>query len=640
MTISYKKFFSYREDIDGLRGFAVLAVIINHFNSQILQGGFLGVDIFFVISGFVITASIDKRNTKNSSLKNFLATFYKRRLQRLLPILLIFILITSIAVYAFMPYPVLTIRAGMSSIFGLSNLYFIKRSLDYFDTSALLNPFTHTWSLAVEEQFYILYPFITWFTGFCQKKNKANDYLFRLLILLSTLSLLLYIYLYPSNQPLAYFLLPTRFWEIATGCLIFIFLKKKFKNKIIISNLNINYLVLSIIFLMLLPNKFTVFTTIFVVFLTSLIIIGNPNSSKKKSILLNKYLVYVGKISYSLYLWHWPIIWLTRVTFGINILTSIFSIVFLFITALVSFHLIENRIRRAQINSFFLKAFLGSLFLFSGLLFSSRTIARNIYNLINFDYPLKEEQVEVNLIKANVNEKNILKEKTVYIFGDSHASVYEPGIQKNLKFTKLKNITTAQGCAYMPKEQAMLINRINIFTLKVFRCSEYLEKVDRIVQNEIKSGDAIFLGIDWTKNGGKKDLKNLDLTFYELAKKVTEKDAFFILMGDVPDVGEPFVCKKAWYRVPQLKCKIPISRINDLQVSLDNIGQNLLKNIPNSRYIILRDSLCQKDQTCGAYIEEDYLWKDQGHLTPQASYKYTSKKFKEILDDIYGDGKY
>ena len=124
------------------------------------------------------------------------------------------------------------------------------------------------------------------------------------------------------------------------------------------------------------------------------------------------------------------------------------------------------------------------------------------YNLINFDYPLKEEQLEVNLIKANVNEKNILKEKTVYIFGDSHASVYEPGIRENLKFSKLKNITTAQGCAYMPKEQAMLINRINIFTLKVFRCSEYLEKVDRIVQNEIKSGDAIFLGIDWTKNGG------------------------------------------------------------------------------------------------------------------------------------------
>ena len=75
MTISYKKFFSYREDIDGLRGFAVLAVIINHFNSQILQGGFLGVDIFFVISGFVITASIDKRNTKNSSLKKFFSYF-------------------------------------------------------------------------------------------------------------------------------------------------------------------------------------------------------------------------------------------------------------------------------------------------------------------------------------------------------------------------------------------------------------------------------------------------------------------------------------------------------------------------------------------------------------------------------------
>ena len=73
-------------------------------------------------------------------------------------------------------------------------------------------------------------------------------------------------------------------------------------------------------------------------------------------------------------------------------------------------------------------------------------------------------------------------------------------------------------------------------------------------------------------------------------------------MGDVPDVGEPLFVKK-FYRVPQLKCKIPISRINDLQVSLDNIGQNLLKIFPNSRYLIIRDSLCQKDQTCGAYIE-------------------------------------
>ena len=421
----------------------------------------------------------------------------------------------------------------------------------------------------------------------------------------------------------------------------FYFLKKKFKNKIITSYLNINYIVLSIIFLMLLPNKFTVFTTIFVVFLTSLIIIGNANSSNKKSILLNKYLVYIGKISYSLYLWHWPIIWFTRVTVGINFLTSIFSIVFLFITALGSYHLIENKIRRSQINYlFFKKLFYAHPFLFSGLLFSSRTIARNIYNLMNFDYPLKDEQLEVNLFKPNVNKKNILKEKTVYIFGDSHASVYEPGIQKNLKFSKLKNITTAQGCAYMPKEHAMLINRINIFTLKVFRCLEYLEKVDRIVQDEIKSGDAIFLGIDWTKSGGKKDLRNLDVTFYDLAKTVAEKGAYFILMGDIPDVGEPFICKKAWYRVPQLKCKIPISRINDLQISLDNIGQNLLKNIPNTRYLIIRESLCQKDQTCGAYINEDYIWKDQGHLTPQAAAKYTSKKFREILDDIYGEDNY
>ena len=116
---------NHRQDIDGLRAIAVLAVIINHFDYRILPGGFLGVDIFFVISGFVITASLYKRRDKDFNFSSFLSSFYKRRLQRLLPTLLLFIFFTSL-LYMLLFLSVLTIRAGMSSIFGLSNLYFIK----------------------------------------------------------------------------------------------------------------------------------------------------------------------------------------------------------------------------------------------------------------------------------------------------------------------------------------------------------------------------------------------------------------------------------------------------------------------------------------------------------------------------------
>ena len=192
----------------------------------------------------------------------------------------------------------------------------------------------------------------------------------------------------------------------------------------------------------------------------------------------------------------------------------------------------------------------------------------------------------------------------------------------------------------MPKKQASMINRINIFSMTIFRCTEYLEKIDEIVEFQIKPGDTVFLGIDWTKNGGKKDLKNIDLVFYDLAKRIVNKNAYFVLMGDIPDIGEPFICKKAWYRIPKSACNIPISVINDYQKSLDEIGENLMKLHPNAKYIKIRDALCENKSMCSSYINGEYIWRDQGHLTPAAAKKYTSDKFRNLLDEIYGRDNY
>jgi peptidoglycan/LPS O-acetylase OafA/YrhL len=209
----------YRPEIDGLRAFAVVAVIINHFNKDLLPSGYLGVDIFFVISGYVITSSLAGRESKN--FLDFLTEFYERRIKRLLvPALVVFVLITSVLICLFNPDPGAALGYGLRSLFGISNISLYRASTNYFAVSTELNPFTHTWSLGVEEQFYLLFPFLIWFSGFGQQTAKGTRNLFFWVGALTIASLIGFIYLYQVNQPAAYFLMPPRFWEMAAGCLI------------------------------------------------------------------------------------------------------------------------------------------------------------------------------------------------------------------------------------------------------------------------------------------------------------------------------------------------------------------------------------------------------------------------------------
>ena len=188
----------YRPEIDGLRAFAVVAVIINHFNKDLLPGGYLGVDIFFVISGYVITSSLFERPSRN--FKDFISGFYERRIKRLVPALSVFVLITSIVICLFNPDPQLSIKTGFTSLWGLSNLYLLKQSTDYFSQSSELNVFTHTWSLGVEEQFYILFPLLIWLSGFGRQTKNGSRNLFLVVVSLSIASLIGFLYFYPYNS--------------------------------------------------------------------------------------------------------------------------------------------------------------------------------------------------------------------------------------------------------------------------------------------------------------------------------------------------------------------------------------------------------------------------------------------------------
>ncbi|MFM9088559.1 MAG: acyltransferase family protein, partial [Cyanobium sp.] len=165
-----KVMLKYRPEIDGLRALAVIAVILNHIQPSLLPSGYLGVDIFFVISGYVITGSLI--NKEAASIGDQLSSFYVRRIKRLFPALITCIVITAILICLFNPEPAESLQTGMAALLGGSNLYLFERATDYFASSTQLNVFTHTWSLGVEEQFYFFYPIFLWYALKPAPKNR------------------------------------------------------------------------------------------------------------------------------------------------------------------------------------------------------------------------------------------------------------------------------------------------------------------------------------------------------------------------------------------------------------------------------------------------------------------------------------
>lgn len=335
----------YRPEIDGLRAFAVVAVIINHFNKDLLPGGYLGVDIFFVISGYVITSSLDDRQSKNFG--DFIGGFYERRIKRLVPALTVFVLITSIAICLFNPQPWLTLKTGIASLFGISNLFLLGESTDYFAQSTELNVFTHTWSLGVEEQFYILFPFLIWFSGFGRQTRNGARNLFLTVGILSAISLLSFLHLYPLNQPAAYFLMPTRFWEMAAGCLIFIGFKKRARIEQILETVPPFLVITCIVGVMFLPISYATVSTCAIVALSAILMASLKKNTAAFEFFTQQKVVYVGLISYSLYLWHWGVLSISRWTIGIHWWSVPFQIALMLGLAVASYRWIETPLRKA-----------------------------------------------------------------------------------------------------------------------------------------------------------------------------------------------------------------------------------------------------------------------------------------------------
>ena len=340
----------YRPDIDGLRAFAVIAVIVNHFNASILPGGYLGVDVFFVISGYVITSSLAKRKSKD--LSDFIVSFYERRIKRLIPALVAFVLVNGVMICLFNPSPQIALETGISSVFGISNIYLFIKSTDYFSQSVELNPFIHTWSLGVEEQFYLLFPLLVWFSGFGRQERHGSLRLMAGIGFLSMVSLLSFIFLYADHQSAVYFLMPFRFWELGAGVLTFLTLRnEKVTEDCMAKRSSLPFLlVLGLIIVLFLPRSAAVLSTVLVVSISALLIgsLSGQSPTLIYKVLSHEKLVSIGRISYSLYLWHWGILAITRWTIGVHWWSVPLIALLIFLMAKFSYRFIENPLRAAS----------------------------------------------------------------------------------------------------------------------------------------------------------------------------------------------------------------------------------------------------------------------------------------------------
>ena len=295
---------TYRPDIDGLRAIAVLSVLLEHLSVSFAPGGYIGVDVFFVISGYLISALI-LREMESGSFS--ILNFYERRIRRILPALTAMLLVVSLLAYHYLTPVGLKdfAKSGLAALFSISNVYFWRQN-GYFDAPSLLKPLLHTWSLAVEEQFYLFFPlFLILIRRIFPGKLKIAVWT---LALLTFAASSIWVFRNPST---AFYMAPLRAWELLIGTILSQGYLPRIRGAAA-RNLCSAAGLLLILYCVHFYNAHTVFpgaTALAPCLGAGLIIAaGETGSSLVGSLLSSQPMVFLGLISYSLYLWHWPLL--------------------------------------------------------------------------------------------------------------------------------------------------------------------------------------------------------------------------------------------------------------------------------------------------------------------------------------------
>lgn len=642
----------YRGDIDGLRAVAVLGVVLFHIGLS-FPGGFVGVDVFFVISGYLITRNI----TGQLELSSFsFGQFYTRRALRLLPALFFVSGLSLIAAMVLFS-PQQMIDFGNSLIFSvisLSNFFFWLNS-DYFDASSMTKPLLHTWSLSVEEQFYFFWPLML----FIAFKLKSKSGIIAMICGAFFASIIYSESLLPTESNKSYFLTTSRAFEFAVGAIVVFFEQKRPVKESLLNTLYLSG-VASVILSMFMFSESTSFPGLMALLPCLGASVAIYSGNAKAAVLTNnRVAIYIGLISYSLYLVHWPVIVFYNyfISSQPDATDKIIILLITIIFSLTTYYSVEQKFRFHHIKlngytisitySFVISAI--ALLIIAGKYSSDSkgmtwrvddkylTLAENAGQ-----YHFEQYGGHGYGYKAVIGDKQ-LKESSVIIAGDSYANQYAYGFDNLFKQNHIKADTLfAHGC---------LISRDSIRTPGTgpdSLCASQYSNLYKLLRGNSKplivshSWDSSKDVLSNRKTADKISFKNQDEYYTYVITQITllRKDIGsrpLIIIGSPPRVGDKngvisCITRPAFATGPCSE-QLSVKEESAHSYKLNQMLKKTAKSMRNTYYIDPYEVFCN-DGTCRSIFNDKIMYSDGGHLSKDGSLMVVDELKNIILDVI------
>lgn len=534
----------YRADIDGLRAIAVLSVVLFHAFPQYVPGGFLGVDVFFVISGFLIGGILLREMpTRFSDIPSFILKFYARRARRILPALIVVVVFTIVAGLLIMTTEEIEQLSTHSTaaLLGFANVVFWLRT-DYFGQASDRLPMLMTWSLGVEEQFYVIVPIAMALLSLSAKRLIPAA-----IAGLIVLSFAVSYQTSQSNPLFAFFMLPARAWELASGMMLAVIQSRLPAQRMgtvsseVAASIGLLSIVASFVLAretMALPGLITILPV-----LGTVLLIQSPSSIINRLLLTSAPFVFLGLVSYSWYLWHWPLMAVVRVSAvgGASDLAMLAVVCVSLLAAIVSWRFVEQPFRRPRHSSgqtvLRYAALLACVMLvplsikyLGGVPERLPVVARNIEEVVMAGRGDCLRPIGIAALDDSSTCRPIGDQDAVALIGDSHASALGPGLGATASAKGMRLVQMAKSqCPPIPGHGSTDRNRPQLGE----ECDRFLNDAITYVLTEPSVKIVVLAGL-WPPRLSNDDMAITKQRIADLVSRLERGGKRIILAGDTP----------------------------------------------------------------------------------------------------------